>query len=101
VSGVVLDPHDIEESLLVQRLRRFLGDGDVPDMQQVTELVRRAAVDELALLLSGLTTRDLLVDWALVSGVVVHGHHEDRVSLASAVVVVDGVTADLGPADFR
>jgi hypothetical protein len=96
VSGVVLDPHDIEESLLVQRLRGFLGDGDVPDMLQVTDLVRRAAVDELALLLSGLTTPDLLVDWALVSGVVVHGHDEDRVSLASAVVVVDGVTTDLG-----
>ena len=95
VSGVVLDPHDVEESVLVQRLRRILGSADVPDMPAVTELVRRSAVDELTLLLSGLTTPSVVVDWALVSGVVVHGHDDDAVSLSSAVVVVDGVVTDL------
>ena len=95
VSGVVLDPHDVEESVLVQRLRRILGSADVPDLPAVTELVRRSAVDELTLLLSGLTTPSVVVDWALVSGVVVHGHDDDAVSLSSAVVVVDGVVTDL------
>ena len=95
VSGVVLDPHDVEESVLVQRLRRILGSADVPDLPAVTELVRRSAVDELTLLLSGLTTPSVVVDWALVSGVVVHGHDDDSVSLSSAVVVVDGVVTDL------
>ena len=95
VSGVVLDPHDVEESVLVQRLRRILGSADVPDLPAVTELVRRSAVDELTLLLSGLTTPSVVVDWALVSGVVVHGHDDDAVSLSSAVVVVDGVATDL------
>ena len=95
VSGVVLDPHDVEESVLVQRLRRILGSADVPDMPAVTELVRRSAVDELTLLLSGLTTPSVVVDWALVSGVVVHSHDDDAVSLSSAVVVVDGVVTDL------
>ena len=95
VSGVVLDPHDVEESVLVQRLRRFLGGADVPDLPQVTELVRRAAVEELSLLLSGLSTRQVVVDWALVSGVVVHGHDEDLVSVSGAEVVVDGVSNDL------
>ena len=95
VSGVVLDPHDVEASLLVQRLRRVLGDAPVPGLPEVTELVRRAAVDELALLLGGLSTPDVVVDWALVSGVVVHGHDEDAVSVSSATVVVDGVPKDL------
>jgi hypothetical protein len=91
----VLDPHDVEESLLVQRLRRVLGGSPVPDLPEVTELVRRAAVEELTLLLGGLSTPSVAVDWALVSGVVVHGHDDDAVSLASAVVVVDGVATEL------
>jgi hypothetical protein len=95
VSGVVLDPHDVEESLLVQRLRRILGSAPVPTLPEVTELVRAAAVDELALLLAGLSTPQTVVHWALVSGVVVHGHHEDSVSVSSATVVVDGVAKGL------
>jgi hypothetical protein len=95
VSGVVLDPHDIEESLLVQQLRRVLGSADVPDLPAVTELVRRAAVEELALLLADLSTPDLVVDWALVSGVVVHLHDVDAVALSSARVMVDGAAVDL------
>jgi hypothetical protein len=95
VSGVVLDPHDVEESLLVQRLRGVLGDGIVPDLPHVTELVRRCAVDELRLLLGGLSTPELAVDFALLSGVVVHGTDTDRVTLESAEVHVDGVARDL------
>ena len=95
VSGVVLDAHDIEESLLVQRLRRVLGTGEVPDLPAVTELVRRAAVEELALLLADLSTPDIVVDWALVSGVVVHLHDVDAVTLTAATVVVDGVATEL------
>jgi hypothetical protein len=95
VSGVVLDPHDIEESLLVQRLRRVLGTGEVPDLPAVTELVRRAAVEELALLLADLSTPDVVVDWALVSGVVVHLHDVDAVTLSAATVVVDGAATEL------
>jgi hypothetical protein len=95
VSGVVLDPHDIEESLLVQRLRRVLGDADVPDMAFVTELVRRCAVDELRLLLSGLGTDEVAVDFALFSGVVVHASTTDLVTLDTAELTVDGLQIDL------
>ena len=95
VSGVVLDPHDVEESMLVARLRHVLGDAPVPDLVTVTELVRRAAVDELVLLLGGLSTPRVPVDVALVSGVVVHGPEVDSVALRSATLSVDGATADL------
>jgi hypothetical protein len=95
VSGVVLDPHDLEESLLVTRLREVIGDAPVPDLVEVTELVRRAAVEELDVLLAGLATPQVPVDVALVSGVVLHGPQVDSVSLATAAVVVDGRHVDL------
>lgn len=80
VSGVVLDRHDIEESLLVARLYASVGTGDVPDLVTATELVRRAAVDELRLLAGELSTPADPVDVALVSGIVVHATGDDRVS---------------------
>lgn len=95
VSGVVLDPHDVEESVLVSRLRRVLGDAPVPGLVEVTELVRAAAVEELTLLLTGLSTTEVSVDVALLSGVVVHGATDDVVSASSATVWVDGSRRDL------
>lgn len=95
VSGVVLDPHDVEASLLVARLRSVLGDAEVPDLVAVTDLVRVCAVDELTYLLSGLSSTDLVVDFALISGVLVHGPDGDRVSLSSVTVSVDDHTMDV------
>jgi len=80
VSGVVLDRHDIEESLLVARLHETVGTGAVPDLVATTELVRRAAVDELRLLAGELSTPSAPVDVALVSGVVVHATGHDVVA---------------------
>jgi hypothetical protein len=80
VSGVVLDRHDIEESLLVARLYATVGAGPVPELSALTELVRRAAVDELRLLAGELSTADDPVDVALVSGIVVHATGHDRVA---------------------
>lgn len=95
VSGVVLDRHDVEESLLVARLREVLGDAPVPDLVAVTDLVRRAAVEELGLLLGDLGSPTVPVDVALVSGVVVHGPRDDVVALSSATLQVDGVRTEL------
>ena len=80
VSGVVLDRHDIEESLLVARLHETVGSGSVPDLVATTELVRRAAVDELRLLAGELSTPEASVDVALVSGIVVHATGHDQVA---------------------
>jgi hypothetical protein len=96
VSGVVLDRHDVEESLLVARLREVLGDGLVPDLVVVTELVRAAAVEELSVLLSDLNTPEVPVDYALVSGVLVHEYGGDRVVVRTATVVVDGASGSVG-----
>ncbi len=80
VSGVVLDRHDVEESLLIARLHETVGAGAVPDLVATTELVRRAAVDELRLLAGELSSPAAPVDVALVSGIVVHATGHDRVA---------------------
>ena len=80
VSGVVVDRHDVEESLLVARLHESVGSGALPDLVETTELVRRAAVDELRLLAGELSTPESPVDVALVSGIVVHATGHDRVA---------------------
>jgi hypothetical protein len=80
VSGVVLDRHDVEESLLIARLHETVGAGAVPDLVATTELVRRAAVDELRLLGGELSTPAAPVDVALVSGILVHATGHDRVA---------------------
>lgn len=95
VSGVVLDPHDVEESLLVGALRSVVGDAPPPGLVELTELVRQAAVEELSHLLSGLASSAVPVDFALISGVLVHGAEDDRVSVVSAQVRGDGETRDL------
>ena len=95
VSGVVLDPHDVEESLLVTTLRSVVGDAPPPGLVEVTEIVRQAAVEELAHLLSGLASSTVPVDFALLSGVLVHGAEDDRVSVVSAHMSSDGETRDL------
>lgn len=87
VHGVVLDPHDIEESLLVARLRDVLGDAPVPPLQELTRLVQTAAADELRLLASELSTPSAPVDVALVSGVVVHATGRDLVADVSVEVL--------------
>jgi len=80
VSGVVMDRHDVEESLLVARLHEVVGTGTVPGLVELTALVRTAAVDELRLLAGELSTPEAPVDVALVSGVLVHATGADLVS---------------------
>jgi hypothetical protein len=80
VSGVVVDRHDVEESMLVNRLHDVVGTGTVPGLVEVTEIVRRIAVDELRLLVRGLSSPEAPVDVALVSGVVVHATGADLVA---------------------
>ena len=42
-----VDPDDVEQSLLRQRLAGMLGEGDVPSLPALTELARQAAVDDV------------------------------------------------------
>ncbi len=98
VSGVVVDPHDVEESLLLQRLRGVLGSAPVPSLADLTELVRTLAVDELRLLLDDLAAGPVAVDAALLSGVVIHLRDRDVATLRTAELRTSAGSVDLARA---
>ncbi len=69
---VDLDPGDLEQSLLKQRLLRSIRYGDVPDLVSLTRLARDVIFDDLLELVSQLE-HGADTDVAVISGVQVHG----------------------------
>ena len=69
---VDLDPHDLEQSLLKQRLLRAITYGDVPDLVSLTRLARDVIYDDLRELVTQLE-HGADTDVAVISGVQVHG----------------------------
>jgi limiting CO2-inducible B/C-like protein len=69
---VDLDPADLEQSLLKQRLLRAITYGDVPDLVSLTRLARDVIYDDLLELVSQLE-HGADTDVAVISGVQVHG----------------------------
>jgi len=66
------DPGDIEHSLLKQRLLRELPFGRLPGLIDLTRAARRAIFDDLETLI-GETLDPEENDWAVLSGIQVHG----------------------------
>jgi hypothetical protein len=99
-SGTVpdgVDHDDLELSLLRADVRAALGDASVPDLPGLTDVARRCATDECVRLAEGLV-HDADADVAVIWGVVVHHHDEDRVWVTEAWVTLrsDGVRIPLG-----
>jgi hypothetical protein len=92
-----LDHDDLEMSLLRAEVKTALGDAPLPDLAGLTDVARRCATDEMVRLADGLV-RDADADVAVVSGMVVHHHSEDRVWISEAWVTLrsDGVRIPLG-----
>lgn len=85
------DPDDPEQSLLKQRLFRKLKYGQVPDLITLTKLAHSAVVEDLERLV-GMTVATTPRDYAVVTGIQIHG--PDRVDFIWPGVldlVVDGV----------
>lgn len=76
---VELDPDDLEQSLLRQRLVRSLRYGEVPDPVGLTLIARDAIMDDLAAIAGTLAGRGP-ADVAAVGGVLVHGPDGDWVA---------------------
>lgn len=91
-----IDHDDLEMSLLRRDVLERLPIGAAPDLIALTELVRQCATDEMVRLAQGLV-HDADADVAVLSGVLVHLHDEDRVHLAEAWVTLrdDGVRRPL------
>ena len=93
-----LDTRDAEQSLLRMRLCHALANceiGDVPDLLSLTDLVRRATVDDLHEFIDLARDREP-VDVAYISGLVVHlPSGEDVIAAVDAHVEIDDAVIPL------
>ncbi|MBU1660346.1 MAG: hypothetical protein KKD28_02605 [Chloroflexi bacterium] len=84
------DPLDIEQSLLKQRLSQRIEKGDVPlDLVQLTKLTYEVVLDDLEQMLS-MTTNPAHCNYAVMTGIQIHGPHEDFIWPGKLYAVVEG-----------
>jgi hypothetical protein len=77
------------------RLSELVPDGAVPSLSDLTELARRAAVQDVRRFVD-LARGHEPVDVAYISGIVVHlPDDDDQVAAVHAEVIIDGVTIPL------
>ncbi|MBI5502048.1 MAG: hypothetical protein HY907_17530 [Deltaproteobacteria bacterium] len=67
-----LDPDDVEQSLLKQRLFPLLRHGDVPDLPHLTRIMHSVIVEDLERGIS-LAVDPLRAAWAELTGIQIHG----------------------------
>jgi hypothetical protein len=70
--NLMVDPLDIEMSLLRQRLLRLIPYGEAPGLLELTRLAYRAVLEDLENL-AGLTIDVRAADYAVLAGIQVHG----------------------------
>lgn len=88
--GHAVDTHDVEQSLLRRRLLDAIDGGRTPTLPQLTDLARRAAVDDMRHFID-LARGSEPVDVAYISGIVVHlPDGVEHVCGVEAEVVIDG-----------
>ena len=83
---LVLDPDDLEMSLLRMVVLPRVGEA-VPALDELTEIARQAATDDLRRLVAGLLESST-ADVAVISGLMIHGPGGDRVAVRQAWVAI-------------
>ncbi|GAB4427676.1 MAG: low-co2 inducible protein lcib [Anaerolineae bacterium] len=90
-----LDPDDVEQSLLKQRLFKELRTGDVPDLVSLTRLAQKAILADLEHMIA-LSVNPATSDYAVLSGVQIHASdYSDYVWPAEMYAVVNGQRHEL------
>jgi len=91
---VDLDPDDLEQSLLKQRLIRKLHYGKVPGLITLTKLAYASILEDLERMI--LLTMNTASHYAIVTGIQIHGpNNKNYVWPGEAYTVVDGMRHDL------
>jgi hypothetical protein len=72
-----LDPNDMEQSILKQRLFRKIKFGNVPDLVSLTRIAYEVILDDLKLLLD-LTVKTDVSDYAVLTGIQIHGPDKEQ-----------------------
>lgn len=92
--SVAIDNGDIEQSLLKMRLMREIPYGAVPDLLQLTLLTRQVTQRDLETELHAIV--DMATsDYAVLTGVQIHGPDGNYAAPASCYAVVDFIRQDL------
>lgn len=87
--NIRLDEEDIEESLLKRRILRELKYGEVPDLLTLTKITLKAIVEDLENIIQKVVDPKK-ADYAVISGIQVHGPEENYIVPDEAYVVIDG-----------
>jgi hypothetical protein len=95
--NVSLDGTDLEQSLLKMRLLREIHYGQVPDLLALTRLVQRVALADLEGTLRPLADPSHC-DYAVVSGIQIHGPQGNYACLAAGYALVGGERREIAPA---
>ncbi len=95
-----LDPDDVEQSLLKQRLFREMRYGDVPDLVSLTRLAQQVILTDLKRMIA-LTVNPEVSDYAVLSGIQIHASdYSDYIWPAEMFAVVNGQRHELSPANW-
>jgi len=87
--NIALDPDDIEQSLLKQRLFPKIKYGEVPDLVPLTKMAHEAIVEDLERIIS-LTVDTSHSNYAVLTGIQIHGSDVNYVWPGALYAVVDG-----------
>ncbi|WP_141266680.1 hypothetical protein [Thermodesulfovibrio sp. Kuro-1] len=87
--NIRLDEEDIEESLLKRRILRELKYGEVPDLLTLTKITLKVIVEDLENIIEKVVDSKK-ADYAVISGIQIHGPEENYIVPDEAYVVVDG-----------
>lgn len=85
-----LNPDDLEQSLLTQRLFGKFGFGEIPDLVTLTKITQHIIREDLERMIR-LTVDPSTTDYAVFTGVQIHGPaHKDWIWVETSYVFVDG-----------
>lgn len=94
-ASLALNPDDVEQSLLTQRLFRTFGFGEIPDLVTLTKVTQHIIREDLERMIQ-LTVDPGRTDYAVFTGIQIHGPaHKDWIWIETSYVFVDGVRKPL------
>ena len=89
-ASLELNPDDVEQSLLRQRLYGKFGFGEIPDLVTLTKVTQHIIREDLERMIQ-LTVDNNKTDYAIFTGVQIHGlTHKDWIWIETSYVFVDG-----------
>jgi hypothetical protein len=92
--NITIDEEDIEESLLKRRLLKEITYGYIPDLLELTKIARKIIQTDLENVIEKVvdTTKN---DYALITGIQVHGPDKNYVWPSTCYAIVDGLRYEL------